>query len=85
MTRGLTKDRTELPSPLLPNQGIMLLSASLNTESEKILARKLFEQEKAKVAEELRIARNRHRAKLGFSAIDALDLHNQIMDRGITG
>ena len=60
-----------------PTQGA-ILSASLNEESEKVQARKLFEQEKARVHEELRNAQHRHKARSGFNAIE---FHDQIMDR----
>lgn len=54
------------------------MSASLNTENEKIQARKLFDAEKLKVEEELRQARNRHKAKKNFNSIA---FHDSILDR----
>lgn len=68
------------------NKGAILLSASSNEESEKAKARRLFEQEKARVQEELWNAQQRYKkkekARRGFNAVE---LHDQIMDKGIIG
>jgi hypothetical protein len=68
------------------DKGAILLSASSNEESEKANARRLFEQEKARVQEELWNAQQRYKkkekARRGFNAVE---LHDQIMDNGIIG
>jgi hypothetical protein len=69
------------------NNKVAILSASFNddnvTDSEKAKARKMFEEEKAKVQQELSNAKRLYNTKRKFSAMDAVELHSDIMDRGI--
>jgi hypothetical protein len=68
------------------NKGAILLSASSNEESEKAKARRLFEQEKARVQEELWNAQQRYKKKeKARRRFNAVELHDQIMDKGIIG
>jgi hypothetical protein len=69
------------------NNKVAILSASFNddnvTDSEKAKARKMFEEEKAKVQQELSNAKRLYNTKRKFSAMDAVELHSDIMDRVI--
>jgi hypothetical protein len=69
------------------NNKVAILSASFNddnvTDSEKAKARKMFEEEKAKVQQELSNAKRLYNTKRKFSAMDAVELHSDIMGRGI--